>query len=185
MHRAFTLIEQLAALALSSLFMVAAAGVLAGMARDRASPVRQPDAALGRAAERIRTDLLDARRMTIGLDQITLCGFDSLDPHTLAPDHRPVRVIYRIEHDEGQSRLIRRQESLDLLSNHNAWSELVCNDVANLEVILVTVPPPPTTRPWADPFRASDGIEIPPALRLRLTPANPGEPGIDRVLCVR
>jgi hypothetical protein len=175
----------LAALALASVLMLAAFGVLAGVAhQDISRPKSREMTAIASAAEQIRRDLIDARRFRIDTDQITLTGFCSLNPDTLAPDHRPVRVTYRIDRDDGIPRLIRRQESLDLLSNHNAWSELVCDKVEQLSVTPLSAPPPPTTRPWDDPFSPADGDEMVNSLRIRLA-ADGGKIVSERSVCVR
>ena len=175
MKRGFTLIEQLGALALSSVFMLAAFGALAALARDYSHDRKYPgaNALLARAAQDIQRDLTDARRVLLRDDEIIVCGFNSLNAETLAPDHRPVRVIYRIERDEHSSMLIRRQESLDVLSNRNAWSELVCDGIDHLSLVPLEIAPkgiaaPQNNRPIADVFPANDGREIPAAFELKL-----------------
>ena len=190
MRQAFTLIEQLAALVLASLLMFAALAVLAGMARQGgAVPVARTEqnVALERTAELIRRDLLDAKRVKVGDNEMTLSGFNSLDPTTLAPTHRPVRVSYWIERDEHLSRLMRRQETLDVLSNHNAWSETVCNDVAAITLIPLTASPAPrlSGQPNYGLFTLADGREIPSCMRLVLTPISGAQTPFDRTLCLR
>ncbi len=130
-------------------------------------------------------DLIDSRRVRGGENEITLTGFCSLDSSTLAPDHRPARVIYRIERDDNGSRLIRRQETLDVLGNHNAWSELVCQDVAKIRLSALPASSPPTTTRGADIFGAADGNEVVACYRLVVSRTNEADGRVDQVLCVR
>ncbi|HWE00784.1 MAG TPA: hypothetical protein VG326_00135 [Tepidisphaeraceae bacterium] len=187
MKRAFTLIEQLAALALATLFMLAAFGVLAALARNfpQNRQAFAQDASFARAAELIRRDLTDARRVRVGDDQFTLCGFNSLEANTLAVDHRPVRVVYRIERNEHSSRLMRRQEALDVLSNRNAWSELVCENIAHIALVPQGPVPNSGGPPIADVFGPGDGRELPGVFVLKLIGADPGQPGFDCTIPLR
>ena len=182
MRRAFTLVEQLAALALAALLTAAAIGVLAGIARDRASlRPNEGEAGLERAAELIRADLAGSQRLEPWGNGFSLNGFASIDSASLAPGHRPVRITYQILKIGNESSLVRTQESLDVLSNRNTDAQLVCDEVAAVSIRPV-VTGRPATRP-ADPSGARS--TVPQAVRLILTPARTNRPPLMKVLCLR
>ena len=186
MTRAFTLIEQLAALALSGLFLFAALAVLGIISRDHDAAAHVDDLApLERTAELIQRDLSGAQRLRIGHNQFSMSGFCGIDPATLGPRHLPVRVTYRVQETNGELNLIRRQEALDVLSNRNVWSELVCRGISGIELRMILPTQRPATQPAPSRFGSADGQIVPAALRLLLRPADDHRPGLDRVLCIR
>jgi len=185
MKPAFTLIEQLAAIALASLFMLAALAVLAGIARDRAArPDRQTHQTISRAADLIAQDLSESRRAVFGNGHVRLSGFGSLDHRSLSPTHRPARVEYTIVRAGETSQLVRWETDLDILSNRNSWTQTVCVDVAGIEIRSLSKPPKPTTRPANDLFGPSDGSQTPEIVELTITPTS-SETTVRRVICLK
>lgn len=184
MRPAFTLIEQLAAVALASLFMLAAMAVLGGVARDRARLGRDATVDLRRVADLLESDLGQARRMKSGSRGVTLSGFGSMDSR-MVPSHRPVRVEYRIETNGDVSRLLRLQTSLDVSGNHDTRADWVTDGVARIEVTPIGPKQKPSTQPAADLFDASEGAPVPDVVRLTLTPAAPDGSPFSQLVCLR
>ena len=186
MKRAFTLIEQLAAIALAGLFMLAALSVLGSVARATRSVPEQTDGPpINHVIELIRHDLMQSERIRTSENRLTLVGFASLDPRTMAPTHRPCRIEYRVVRGDGVPRLIRRQTDLDVLGNQAHWEQTVCADIAGIRLRFVSAPPTPTTRPATELFNPAEGPFMPDAVQLSIRPANPAWAPVTRVLCLK
>ena len=134
MRRAFTILEMLAATALTALLMLAVLHVIGSVGRSRAAMARQPDSAWrANVLETLRLDLGHSTGVRFQPDGITLTGHAGLDPLTLAPDHQPVSVTYGITTLAGRSWLYRRQAPR-AGSGRQQWRELLCVDVTTFSV---------------------------------------------------
>ncbi len=147
-RRGFTLLELLAASALSAILMVVLLQVIGSLARSRL--VLEQDGVertpwQADLVENLRWDLLNAEEATAERGRVVLVGHGSLDRATLAPGHRPVTVVYALERLGGRSWLVRRQSPRGGLTNERGWSELLCPDVTAFSVESVQ-PPDPAAR---------------------------------------
>jgi hypothetical protein len=184
MTRAFTLIEQLAAVALASLFMLAGLAVLGRLARDGTTPSpRDSSRALSRASDLIEWDLTQANRFRVEDDGAVLSGFGSMDA-AMNPTHRPSRVEYRLTRFGDTRRLVRRQTNLDVLSNRATREDWVSDDVSRIEMVPLSATKP-TTRPAAEMFGPADGLPVADVMKLVLVPADGGVPPVTRVCRLR
>ena len=136
MRRAFTILELLAATALTALLMVAVLHVISSLGRSRAALARQPDAGAWRSdlLDTLRRDLSNATAADFRQDGITLVGHGALDRATLAHIHEPVTVIYGLSVIHNRRWLVRTQSPRGGLSNEAPWSELLCPDVSAFTV---------------------------------------------------
>lgn len=137
MRRGFTLIEILATTALAALLLLAGFKVIASFGRARTTLARQEAARsyVPEVADLLRLDLANARYMKARPNELTLTGYCGLDPDTLDPNHRPVTVRYHLAGTGGGGgRLVREQTDLDVPTNRNRWSALVCSGVTGFEV---------------------------------------------------
>ena len=184
MTRAFTLIEQLAAVTLASLFMLAGLAVLGRLAHDRTGMPRAADSrALARAADLIEWDLGQSARFRSGENGAVLAGFGSLDD-MMKPTHRPVRIEYRITQSGDARRLIRSQTNLDVLSNRSMRKDWVCDAIDRIELTPLTAIRP-TTRPAAELFGPADGLPVADVMRLVLVPTDRNVPSVTRICRLR
>ena len=128
----FTTLELLFAAALTVMLMAAILSLIGSI--NRAGAV-MADNDRGITTDRqhlvelFRRDLAEAQSGQFGNNLTILEGFCSLDQVTLQPTHRPVRVRYEIQEQNGRFSLVRRQTELDRLSSQNEWSELVCQGI--------------------------------------------------------
>jgi len=129
--RAFTILELLAATALTALLMVAVLHVISSLGRSRAALARQPDGGAWRSdlLDTLRYDLSNATAASFRHGKVTLAGHGGLDRNTLAHRHEPVTVTYGLAMIHGRQWLVRTQIARDGLSNEPAWTELLCPDV--------------------------------------------------------
>jgi prepilin-type N-terminal cleavage/methylation domain-containing protein len=136
MRRGFTLIELLATTALAALLLVAGFKVIAALGRTRATLARQ-EAQRSFAPEvlnLLRADLTNARYMKSRPAELTLTGYCGVDAVTLAPNHRPVSVRYHLAAVADRNWLVRDQTDLDVPTNRNVWSALVCSGIESFDV---------------------------------------------------
>ena len=111
MRRAFTLLELLAATALSALLMVAVLHVLGTIGRDRQTRVQRPEPQVWQAdlLDTLHRDLAGSTGWRSGKDLLILTGQSALDRRTLAPCDEPVTLRYGITALHGRNWLFRRQ----------------------------------------------------------------------------
>jgi hypothetical protein len=142
MRKAFTILELLAATALTALLMVAVLHVVGTIGASRAALARQADAGAWRAdlLDQLRRDLTNASKVSFGQNSMTLAGHGALDARTLELRHEPVTVVYGLSVIDGRSWLVRRQAPRDGLSNAPAWGELICPDITGLAIVRVNGP---------------------------------------------
>ena len=176
-RRGFSLIEMLAAAALSAVLMIGLLAVVSSVGRTRrAFAERQEQSGWSAGvADLIRFDVRNARTITAAANRLTLTGTGALDAATLVPTHRPVRVEYSLQQAAGQSWLVRRQTDLDVQSNRNSWSDAVCPGVAAFAA--------EPLRDGADAKQPADAV--PARVRLTVTSENPADPPVQEVLIVR
>src|SRR5260221_9614580 len=141
MRRAFTILELLAATALTALLMLAVFHVVATLGASRAALARQPDTGAVRAdlLDTVRRDLAGATQVSFRTNGMTLTGHGSLDRSTLAARQEPVTVAYDLATLGGRSWLVRRQSSRGGLSNQAGWTELLRPDVARFSVVAAAI----------------------------------------------
>ena len=206
MKRGFTLIEALASTALAALLMLAGVSVVASLGRSRAILTR--DAArteIREVVEMIRFDLANARWIKARANHVTLTGFGGLDPRTLAPNHRPVRIIYTLKKTGSQTWLVREQAGLDAPSSGNGWSELICAGVEKFSIESIEGsgeahahlelardgPDGGTSDEEAEGLPAQRranvraGIPLPGHVRLVIVPAVPSGPSVSQRIVIR
>ncbi len=155
--RAFTLIEMLGATLLGTLLVLTVLSVLPAIGRSRRKLSTNSDAGhqVDGLIRLLEWDFATARQAEPRPDGVMLSGFDSLDPSTLRPRHRPVQVVYRLEEVDGKPQLTRRQTALDVLSNQGTWVEVVTDSVSAVRFTPVwatlTGARKPTTAPSSRP----------------------------------
>ena len=141
----FTLLELLAASALSAILMVVLLQVIASLARGKVALERDAttDTPPWQAdlVELVRWDLTNTTEGTAEPNRLRLSGHGSLDRASLAPAHEPVTVAYALEPLGGRTWLVRRQSPRGALTNERGWSELVCPDVTGFVVEPVEAKP--------------------------------------------
>jgi prepilin-type N-terminal cleavage/methylation domain-containing protein len=136
MRRAFTLLELLAATALSALLMVAVLHVLGTIGRDRRTMAARPGPQVWRAdlLDTFRRDLAGSTAVRYGNNALVLTGQAALDLRTLAPRDEPVTVSYGLTTLHGRTWLTRRQGARNVRGNEGPWMELLCPDVVGFSV---------------------------------------------------
>lgn len=170
-HRAFTLIELVAATALAALLMVALFRVTVSLAKVRTVIAQVPTVEtwtkdLHRQLDR---DVSQAREVMLADGMLQLLGpLGRGEASRVA--HGPARIIYRVMSAEGTGLLVR--EELDLLdrSNKGMRTLLMCAGVGEFKIEPVSTTTPPTMA--ASTTHSGDG-----AFRYSLTlAADPREP---------
>jgi len=141
-RHAFTLVELLAATALTAILMVGVLAVVAdlGVANLTSSSTAakpSPEAGAMEALVRLlREDLVHATAVRIPRpNEVVLVGYAALDGNDRERTHRPVLVAYRLADLDGRRWLIRRQSALDVLSNQGIRYDLVCGNVTRFELV--------------------------------------------------
>lgn len=170
--RAFTLIELLAATALSVVLMVAVLTVIAGLSKDMprsATPTEQPHSAIevDDVVGLLREDFEQARYIEVAPKRLKLMSYGFLDVERRRWQHRPVEVTYALEQIGQTSWLVRQQRRLDVLTNQNLRRDLVCANIDRWQV---------------EPIRQSSGDV---AWRVKLWQADSTQSLCDRLLAVR
>jgi prepilin-type N-terminal cleavage/methylation domain-containing protein len=178
MRRAFTLLELLAATALSALLMAAVLHVMATIGRDRRTMADRPGPEVWRAdlLDVVRRDLAGSTGMQYGDNALTLTGEAALDRRTLTPCDEPVTVTYGIMTLHGRNWLTRRQAARSGRGGRGPWIELLCPDVVGFSVR----PVGPELAPGP-----SDGIaqSLPASVFVRIETA--GETPVEETLVLR
>ena len=170
--RGFTLVEVVAATALSAVLLTVVLAVVRTVHRPAGGTADDAVSLAVPLADQLRWDVANAIVMRAGDRGLTLVGYGSLDPATLAPTREPTAVTYAVRTVGGRAWLVREQSALDARAEGGTWSELVAADVAGL-----TVDAPASaadasaaTRPAAeDPtplaFRLAGVRPVPPRVR--------------------
>ncbi|HSW49058.1 MAG TPA: hypothetical protein VLH09_02735 [Bryobacteraceae bacterium] len=183
---AFTLIEVLAATALAGLLMLAILSVIASLGRSSAAlPDQAAPARTAALLELLRWDLVHARRIHTQKDEFILEGFGALDRQGRSPEHRPVRVTYRLQAAGQRQWLIRRQTGpADQRGQAGSWSELLHPDVVALDLQLL--PEKAGAGAGTEGIRPANGlIEVPSAVRLVIRGPMAEVPLVDQVIVLR
>jgi hypothetical protein len=133
-RRAFTILELLAATALTALLMAAILHVVGSLGVTRATLARQGGGAAVDSGmlDQLRRDLTNATAAAFARGSMTLTSHESLDPATLNSSHEPVNVTYEVASIHGRRWLVRRQTSRT--AGESRLTELVCPDVAAFTV---------------------------------------------------
>src|SRR5689334_23223354 len=111
-RRAFTILELLAATALTSVLMAAVLHVVGAIAASRAALARQADAPAWRAdlLDLLRRDMTNASKVIFAPNSMTLtAAHGALEPATLEFRHEPVTVVYGLSQIHDRPWLVRRQ----------------------------------------------------------------------------
>jgi type II secretory pathway component PulJ len=172
MRRAFTILELLAATALTALLMAAVLHVVGAIGASRATLARQTEAGAAWRADLLdllRRDMTNASKVSFRPDGMMLTGHGALDAGTLEFRHEPVTVVYGLSMIDGRSWLVRRQTPREGLSHAPAWAELICPDVTGFVVRRVSSTPGANGSSLATLGMPED---VPAAVTLSLTGAD-------------
>jgi prepilin-type N-terminal cleavage/methylation domain-containing protein len=135
-RRAFTLIELLAASALSAMIMLVLLQVIASISRSRVAVAREMNSRAGQTQwkseliELLRRDMLNATAARLESGRLTLTGHCSADRDMLHLTHEPVSVVYEVD----RGRLIRRQMARDGMPRGDDFDEIVCAGVTKFSL---------------------------------------------------
>jgi prepilin-type N-terminal cleavage/methylation domain-containing protein len=149
-NKAFTLIELLAATALSALLLIGVLGVLTSLRASAAQSmgIERPDV-FAPLLSLIRRDLSQASSVTTTPERTTISTFVNIDQAGNL-SHRPVRVEYFLEQVGNLRCLVRQQTNLDELTNRATSRQVLYVDVASFQMSTVrftgTAPAPATTQ---------------------------------------
>jgi hypothetical protein len=170
-----TAVELLVATALASMLMVAVLGILGLLAAKRKVLVDEAPVALWQRGlvEQLRRDLSNARRFELAPDRLRLLGYGSRGSNTRQPTHRPAEVVYRVTRASGRSWLIREEIQLDLMSNANRQTEIVCG---GLSTIAMEIP----GRPEHGPRRSG---AVPECCRITIAGDVASQPVVEVLFC--
>ena len=171
----FTIVELLTAVVLASLLLVAVMGLIHTLTAKQRQLTAQQDrpAWHALAAERLRFDLANARNFEWSPRYLRLIGYAGRDFDSFRTTHRPTEVVYRVTEIGGRAWLLREERQLDVLSNANRRSEIVC---AGLDAIGIDIPGDARTR-----MRQSG--ELPECVRVTLTAKSPPTPVFELFFC--
>ena len=164
----FTLVELLAATALSAVLMLAVLQVLGSLGRSRVAMERRAAAAAPwreDLTEMLRRDLGGATGVRYAANGIVLAGHAALRPGSLAPADEPVTVTYGLAEIHGRNWLCRRQVGRAGVSGAGEpWTEFLCPDVAGFEVTpagaLVPVDPKGGDKSDLQPLPAAASVRV-------------------------
>ncbi len=134
--RGFTLIEAMAATALSAIMMTALMSVTTAIVRNGPDETTtdQPASWRRHVIEVFRRDLAHADTVQASPSRVVLTGHVSLDRETSSPTHQPAVVTYSLKRVADRSWLLRTQVDLEDHSLHNTWVQIVCAGVLSFEV---------------------------------------------------
>lgn len=182
MKRAFTILELLAATALTAVLMVAVLHLVGSLGRGRDAITKHADDSAWRMdlLEMLRRDLTNATQMTMAQNRVVLIGSGALARGSLVPQHEPVTVTYEIAGANGRGCLVRRQSPRDGASRQPGWSELVCPNLMSFAIEPVSGMPAAPASPAA---QVSAWQAIPPVVHVRLVGA--GGWGVDELIVLR
>ncbi len=176
---AFTMIEMLAATALTALAMVVVLRVIAGIGQSRSALMAQENRNPWPASltQLVRWDIAHAQKMFTTADGFSLEGVGGLDPTTRAPDGQPVNIQYTIV-TVGQTRwLVRRQTPLNTSAGGDAWSEMVCADVQSVQLESANESEQAKLKP-------NSSNQVPDTVRLLVRSSKTNALPVDQLICV-
>lgn len=129
---AFTLIEVLAAVALSAVLLMVLVTVAVSVKKGERRLAAHAAEGERHAAlfDLVRHDLVHARTITIEKNLLIIDGYGALDGETLAPLHRPAIVTYALAEVGGGVGLLRSQETI----GGDAFAELVAMGVTGFDL---------------------------------------------------
>jgi prepilin-type N-terminal cleavage/methylation domain-containing protein len=135
-RRAFTLVELLAAMALSAVLMLAVFQVVGTLGRTRAVMIASAGQPLwhDRVRELLRRDLAQSSLAKFEPSALTLIGSASIRSAMQDVTHEPVMVTYTIRSLHGRPWLVRQQAGRVVRGTEKPFVELVCPDVAEFAV---------------------------------------------------
>ena len=136
--RGFTLVEVLAATALTAVLMLAVLQVLGTLSRSRSAMEKRAEGAAPwreDLVDTVRRDLNSATGVRFAPNGIVLASHAALRPSSLAATDEPVTVTYGLTEIHGRNWLCRRQAVRAGFDGGGApWTELLCPDVAAFEM---------------------------------------------------
>ena len=155
-NSAFTLVELLAATALSTLLFLAALSVIHTLGPATRVEKEESHAWTLAARQQLEWDLNNAAILKQDEHGLILGGYGALDPQSMTAVHLPVLVTYALRDIENQRWLVREQTSLNPLAKVLNFSELVCRDVKSFSVTGSYAPRTIPIDPQTPPARRSD-----------------------------
>lgn len=164
----FTLIELVAATALTAVLAITAMYVIASLRlRPQANGLLATQSAwTEQLRDRVRWDLMQAISLRIDPGGMVLAGYISIDPVTRESTHRPVTVSYSLKSIGGHSWLIREQTDLNVLSSAGTSAEWLLANVTRFEI--TPLPTRAATETARDPVEEKKEAVIPlPFARLQ------------------
>ena len=164
----FTLIELVAATALTAVLAITAMYVIASLRqRPQAdSSLSTPSAWTEQLRDRVRWDLTQAVALRLDPAGMVMAGYGSIDAVTREPTHRPVTVSYSLKSLAGHSWLIREQTDLNILSAAGSSTEWLLVNVSRFEI--TPLPPRVIADAVRDPVEDKKEAVIPlPFARLQ------------------
>lgn len=163
------------AVTLASMLMVAVLGLLGLLAAKRQVLVDESHFASWHhpLVEQLRRDLTGARRFELARDRLRLVGYGGRDFDTHLATHRPAEVVYRLTRAAGRTWLLREEIQLDLMSNANRQTEIVC---CGPSTIAMHIP----GRPERSPRRSGP---VPECCRITLAGDAGSQPVIEVLFC--
>ena len=168
-HRGFTLVELLAATALTAVLMLAVLQVLGTLGRSRSAMEKRDGAAAPWREDLVNTlrgDLSGATGVRYAPNGIVLATHAALRPGSLVPADEPVTVTYGLTEIHGRSWLCRRQAARAGFSGAGEpWTELLCPDVTAFELTpaaaaLVQVDPAASAKSDLRPVSAAASLRV-------------------------
>jgi prepilin-type N-terminal cleavage/methylation domain-containing protein len=131
-----TLIELLAASALAALLLAAVSGILGLLSRQHHELISQQPGEpwQRRLVEQLQWDFANARHYEAAPKQLTLVGYGGRNFDTHAPVFCRAEIRYEVLDIGGRSCLVRREIHPDDRALDNFRAELVCADVAAIDV---------------------------------------------------
>lgn len=141
-YRAFTMVEMLAATALAAVLMVSLVSVAATVNRTHAAMLETSAQVMSpwhmQLVDLLRRDLVNAVQIQTDANTLTISGPCSVQSISLRPDHRPVQIIYALQHDGNQNWLVRRQTYLDDPNQRATRTDIVAGRIARFQLQPVT-----------------------------------------------
>jgi hypothetical protein len=192
-NKAFTMVELLAATALSTLLFIAALSVIRTLQPARSTST--PTSANWTLAVRqqIEWDLTNAVVFRQDEHGLILGGYGSLSSAGSAETHLPVMVTYALQIIHSRQWLVRQQTSLDPLMSDLDNTQLLCGDVKSFTITGSYASrnvPADTTSAEEDPTpmvfqHLSRTQRVPDQIRVRIDMQNDPLPVMNSILYLR